>query len=487
MRIAITNIFIILLWPIIGNTQSELKSYGAFPTAKHLKWHQVEQYVLVHFTPTTYQNKEWGYGDADPSIFNPSDFDADAIIKAVKDGGFKGLVLVAKHHDGFCLWPTLTTPYNISGSPFRDGKGDMVREFEQACRKADIKFGLYCSPWDRNYPEYGRAEYVKAYHQQLTELYTNYGELFMTWFDGANGGDGYYGGATEKRSIVAAEYYQWDKIYDLVEKLQPTAVKFSDVGDVRWVGNEQGFAAETSWATFTPISPDGIVEPSPGVLDYATSPTGTRGGVAWSPAECDVPLRRGWFYHPEQDGQSRTAEQIKDLYFKSVGRGAALDLGISPMPSGRLHLDDIRIMKTFGEWHRATFENNLAKKARVSTSHKRKGKKYQAKHINDGKSTTFWSVEDDVQTPNITLQWSKPQTFDIISIQEFIALGQRIESLEVQAWLGGTWATIGDATSIGVKRLIKLEKPITSNQLRIKITNSPVCPTISEIGVFLSK
>jgi alpha-L-fucosidase len=479
--------YVLFLVPAFVFCQSDPKPFGALPTRNHLAWHEVEQYVLVHFTPTTYQNKEWGFGDADPSIFNPVDFDAGSVVQAVKDGGFRGLILVAKHHDGFCLWPTQTTPYNITASPFRQGKGDMVKEFEVACRKAGVKFGIYCSPWDRNHPEYGRPTYVDVYHRQLTELYTQYGQLFMTWFDGANGGDGYYGGANEKRSIIAAEYYKWDKIHALVAKYQPTAVKFSDVDDVRWVGNEEGFAAETSWATFTPISPDGVAKPSPGVLDYTTSPTGTRGGIAWKPAECDVPLRRGWFYHPEQDGKSRTTADLIDLYFKSVGRGAALDLGISPMPTGRLHPDEVQIMKDFGQWHRATFSTNLARTATIKSKHQRKGKKYAPKHLIDGNAQTYWAVPDDILMPEVSLRWSKSQTFDVISIQEFIPLGQRIESLEVKALIGGTFKTIAETTSIGAKRLIKLDKPISTKHIKIKVTNSPVCPVISEIGLYLSK
>jgi alpha-L-fucosidase len=477
-------LYMILLLSSFAFAQDCLSPYGALPTPNHLKWHQVEQYVLVHFTPTTFQNKEWGYGDADPTIFNPTSFDADAIVRAVKDGGFRGLILVAKHHDGFCLWPTSTTPYNITASPFRNGKGDMVKEFEQACRRGGISFGIYCSPWDRNHPEYARPAYVKAYHEQLQELYTRYGPLFMTWFDGANGGDGYYGGTNEKRSILAAEYYQWDDIYNLVAKLQPSAVKFSDVGDVRWVGNEQGWAAETSWATFTPISPDGIATPSPGVLDYTTSPSGTRDGEAWKPAECDVPLRRGWFYHPEQDGTSRSTDDLIDLYFKSLGRGAALDLGISPEPSGLLHPDDVRIMKAFGDWHRSTFDLNLATKARITTKHELKNKNIKAKHLTDSKNQTYWVANPGNPSPELIVKWRQSQSLDIISIQEYLPMGQRITALEVDAWLNNGWQVIGKATSIGAKRLIKLDQPISTDKLRIRIPNASSCPILSEIGVY---
>ncbi len=226
------------------------KPYGVLPSERQLQWHEKEMYVLVHFTPTTFENKEWGYGDADPSIFNPTQFDARQIVSAVRAGGFKGLILVAKHHDGFALWPTKTTTYNISRSPFRDGKGDMVKEFADACRAGGLSFGVYCSPWDRNSPVYGTPEYVSIYREQLRELYTNYGPLFMSWHDGANGGDGYYGGARTSRKIDRSVYYGWDTTWAMTRSLQPGAAIFSDIGwDVRWVGNERGEAAPTSWST----------------------------------------------------------------------------------------------------------------------------------------------------------------------------------------------------------------------------------------------
>ncbi|MFB0907395.1 MAG: alpha-L-fucosidase, partial [Spirosomataceae bacterium] len=295
----------------IAFAQTAPKSYGVVPTERQLKWHETEMYSLIHFTPTTFENKEWGYGDADPTIFNPTGFDADQIVNAAKDGGMRGIIMVAKHHDGFCLWPTKTTEYNISKSPWRNGKGDMVREFEQACRKAGMKFGIYCSPWDRNNTTYGTPNYLPIYREQLRELYTNYGDIFMSWHDGANGGDGYYGGTNEARKIDNTTYYDWNTTWnDITRKLQPNATIFSDIGpDVRWVGNEKGFAAETHWATFTPEALTGKTA-VPGNVNTETSSVGTRNGKYWTPAECDVPLRPGWFYHPEQDGKEKDADYL---------------------------------------------------------------------------------------------------------------------------------------------------------------------------------
>lgn len=460
--------------------------YGALPTENQLNWQQMEMYVIVHFTPTTFENKEWGYGDADPKIFNPSNFDASQIVNAAKAGGFKGVIFVAKHHDGFCLWPTKTTPYNISKSPWENGKGDMVKEFEQATRKAGLQFGIYCSPWDRNNPKYGTYEYVKMYREQLKELYTNYGKLFITWFDGANGGDGYYGGAKEKRSIDRATYYGWDTTWQIVRKLQPDAVIFNDMGDVRWVGNEEGHAAETSWATFTPKPLDGKTIPVPGELKYWESPEGTRNGKYWKPAECDVPLRPGWFYHSAEDNKEKTPSQLFDLYFKSVGRGACLDLGLSPDKRGRLNDSDVATLKTFGKLLKETFAINLAKTAKIKASNTRDNNQnlFGVKNLIDENRYSYWATDDSVTTPNVELQWKQPVTFNIIRLRENIKLGERIEKVEVDAFQNNEWEKIGEATSIGGNRLIRLTDFITTNKIRIRIVQSPVCIALSDVGIF---
>jgi alpha-L-fucosidase len=458
--------------------------YGALPSERQLKWHETEVYGLIHFTPTTFENKEWGYGDADPSIFNPKEFDADKIVDALKAGGLKGLVLVTKHHDGFALWPTKTTTYNISKSPFRNGKGDLVREFEQACRKAGLKFGVYCSPWDRNNPAYGSFEYVKTYREQLRELYTQYGELFMSWHDGANGGDGFYGGARTTKKIDRNTYYGWDTTWMITRSLQPMANLFSDIGwDVRWVGNESGFAGETSWATFTPVPAKGESQTFPGNLDHTQNPFGTRGGMNWVPAECDVPLRPGWFWHPEQKGKTKSPEKLFELYLKSVGRGAALDLGIAPDTRGLLDDEDVKALEGFGKIVSGSFKNNLLSTAKIKSSDTR-GKDFQLTALVDGNLNSYWASKDKVNTPVIIAEWDAPQTFDLIRVREFIPLGQRIESFEVDAMVEGNWKKIGQATSVGACRIISLPESVTTNGLRLRITSSPVSVTISELGVY---
>ena len=475
--------FIILLLTVSLKTlaQQAPKPYGALPTQRQLAWHDVETYGLIHFTPTTFENKEWGYGDADPKSFNPTNFDAEQIVKAAKAGGLKGIILVAKHHDGFALWPTKTTDYNIGKSPFRNGKGDLVREIEMAARKNGLKFGVYCSPWDRNNAKYGTADYLKIYQAQLKELYSNYGNLFMSWHDGANGGDGFYGGAKEKRSIDNTTYYDWNNTWQITRKMQPMANIFSDVGlDVRWVGNEYGFAADTSWATFTPMPPAGVNVAVPGQANYPESPMGIRDGKFWMPAECDVPLRKGWFYHADE--RPKSVNSLIDLYFKSVGRGAALDLGLAPDTRGLLHEDDVENLKQFGDIIKKIFSVNFAKKAKITASNNR-GKIYTTHSLTDNNKKTYWATTDEIHEAELIIDFEKITSFDVISLQEYIPLGQRIDSFTVEVFENNNWKLVNAGASIGAKRLIRLEKIVSANKIRIKL-KAPVAITLSEIGVY---
>jgi len=281
------------------------RPYGALPEARHLLWHELEFYGFLHFTTNTVTALEWGYGAERPAVFNPTDFDADQIVGVAAEAGMTGLILTCKHHDGFCLWPSEFTGHDVAASPWRGGKGDVVREISEACARRGLKFGVYLSPWDRNHPDYGKPEYVAYYRNQLRELLTNYGPIFEVWWDGANGGDGYYGGARERRTIDRSTYYGWEETTALVRELQPDAVIFSDAGDVRWVGNEQGVAGDPCWATYTARPAPGETRAVPGTTRYQEGTNGHRDGAAWMPAECDVSIRPGWFYHAGQDGRSR--------------------------------------------------------------------------------------------------------------------------------------------------------------------------------------
>lgn len=462
------------------------EAYGVLPSERQLAWHEMETYALVHFTPTTFENKEWGYGDADPSIFNPSNFDPNQIVNAAEAGGLKGLILVAKHHDGFALWPTKSTEYNITKSPWKDGKGDMVKEFQEACEKAGLKFGVYCSPWDRNSEFYGTPKYLEIYRTQLKELYSNYGEFFMSWHDGANGGDGYYGGANEARKIDNTTYYDWTNTWEgITRKLQPTANIFSDIGlDVRWVGGEHGYASETHWATFTPEANTGDV-PVPGNVNTLVSSTGTRNGKYWMPAECDVPLRPGWFYHPEEDGKEKDSEALFDLYLKSVGRGAGLDLGLAPTPEGILHSNDVEILEKFGSKLSATFEKNYISGASIKASNVR-GTSFGEEFLVDDDRYTYWATDDEVTNASLEIELAKPESFDLIQVRENIKLGQRIENATVEVFTNDSWEKVAEVNSIGANRLIKLDSAVDTDKIRITF-NAPVAICISDIGLFKIK
>ena len=476
---------ILLITPFLSMAQTEPAPYGATPSERQLRWHEMEMYTLIHFTPTTFQNKEWGFGDADPKIFNPTKFDANQIAGAAAAGGFKGLISVAKHHDGFCLWPTATTKYSVASSPWKEGKGDMVREFKKAAHANGLQFGVYLSAWDRNDTRYGTKAYADAYRAQLTELMSNYGELFTSWHDGANGGDGYYGGKNEKRTIDRSTYYEWEeKTWPIVRKLQPMAMIFSDVGpDMRWVGNEKGFAAETSWSTLTPKSKDG--KPAvPGQVDESNLSTGDRGGKYWIPAECDVPQRPGWFYHEDQNDRVKTPDQLFEIYLKSVGRGGGMNLGLAPMPEGILHDNDILSLKSFGQKLKETFDKDLAAGAMAKASNVRENhEQFATSKLFDGDRYSYYASDDQVLRPSIEISLPSARTFDLIRLRENIKLGQRLDSVKVSVWENNSWRLIGEATSIGANRLIKLASPVTAQRLKVDLF-APVAPTLSEFALF---
>jgi alpha-L-fucosidase len=467
--------------------QAPPKPYGVVPTETQLAWHETEMYCLIHFGVDTYTDKEWGYGDEDPAIVNPVDFDAMQIVGAARAGGFRGIVVVAKHHDGLCLWPTRTTEHNISKSPWRGGKGDMLKEYRLACNKLGMKMGVYCSPWDRNNPQYGEAAYVQIYRAQLKELYRGYGTLFMSWHDGANGGDGYYGGAREARKIDRTTYYGWDSTWAITRQLQPGAAIFGDVGpDVRWVGNEEGHAGATCWATYTPQAPDPGKRPANGYSKYEEATEGTRNGEYWMPAECDVPLRPGWFYHASQDLLVKSPDQLLDLYYLSVGRGAGLDLGIAPNRKGLLDQRDVASLKAFGDLLKKTFAVNLALDARLTASNIRGGnpREYGPSHLTDDDRYSYWATDDSVATPQLTIDLGKPTRFNVIRLRENIKLGQRIDSFRVEAYLDGQWNPIGAGTSIGANRLIRLKQSVVTDKVRLLITGSAACIALSDFGLF---
>ena len=459
--------------------------FGATPDAAQLAWHEVELYGLVCYNMATFTNEEWAFGDTPVGDFNPTDFCADSLVLAARDGGLRGLVVVAKHHDGFCLWPTATTDYSIANTPFRGGRGDLVREMGDACRRHGLKFGVYISPWDRNHPEYGKPGYVEVFREQWRELMSGYGELFMLWLDGANGGTGYYGGARDRRTIDRHTYYGWDDVFAMMRSMQPNAVIFSDVGPgVRWVGNERGVAGDPCWATIEypdidgkPAVP-GLHFPA-GLLEH-----GTRKGSRWVPAEADVSIRPGWFYHPEENERVRTAGNLAELYFTSIGRGAALNLGLPPMPSGRLHPTDIESLRKFGKWQEETFTSNLAGAASVTARFRGGDPRFAPENLLDGNRETYWATDEGDVDPQVTFEFERPVRFNVVGMREYLPLGQRVEDWAVDVWRDDHWAEVAAGTAIGSRRLVRLPA-MEVERVRLRLINGPVVPALSGFSLYL--
>lgn len=451
------------------------------PEAKQVEWQKMETYAFIHFGLNTFNDREWGYGDSDPKTFNPTRLDANQWARTLKAAGMKGVILTAKHHDGFCLWPFKGTDYNITQTPYKNGKGDVVRELSDACRKYGLKFAVYLSPWDRHHAEYGRPAYLPYFYAQLRDLLTNYGDMYEVWFDGANGGDGWYGGAKESRTIDRKNYYNYPRIYEMLGSIAPNAIVFSDGGPgCRWVGNERGFAGATNWSFLR------RGEVFPGYPRHYELQYGHADGNQWVPAECDVSIRPGWFYHPEQDDQVKTPEQLLDLYYRSVGHNGTLLLNFPVDREGLIHPIDSTNAVRFRELLEQELKHNLVKGMKAEVSSVR-GKKFAARNMTDGKYDSYWATPDGTSTGNFTFRFKKPQRMNRMMLQEYIPLGQRVKAFTVE-WLdeNGTWQTVNmneETTTIGYKRLLRFET-VTSTAIRVRITDArgPLC--INEVGIY---
>jgi alpha-L-fucosidase len=393
------------------------------------------------------------------------------------------LILTAKHHDGFCLWPSKYTEHSVKNSPWRNGRGDVVKEIAAACRKYGLKFGIYLSPWDRNNKNYGRPEYLDYFRNQLRELLTSYGPVFEIFFDGANGGDGYYGGARETRRIDRDTYYDWPTTWNLVRALQPDACLFSDAGpDVRWVGNERGVAGDPLWSTLNKN------DFAPGRADEARLNRGDRPGSDWVPAECDVSIRPGWFYHASEDARVKSAATLVDLYYSSVGRGASFLLNLAPDRRGQLADADVQALREFRRRLDATFATDYARGARVSASNTRGNgdPRFSPRNVIDGRPHTYWSSDDQVTTPELIVDLGREQKFNVVRLREYLPLGQRVEAFALDVWKDGKWQEFASGTSIGNCKLVR-GKPVTTTKVRLRITQAPVCPAISELALFAER
>ncbi|MBQ4634992.1 MAG: alpha-L-fucosidase [Akkermansia sp.] len=462
-------------------------AYGPVPTEQQVNWLRMEWYAFVHFGLNTYTNKEWGYGDESPTLFNPSSFDAETIVETLKGAGMNGMIYTAKHHDGFCTWPTKSTEHNITQAPWKNGKGDVVQEFAKACKKHKFAFGTYLSPWDRNCAEYGKPGYLDVYYKQIEELLTNYGPIFEIWFDGAMGGDGYYGGARQNRNIGKADtYYNYEQVVKNIRKLQPDCIIWGAAGrgDATWAGSEQGYARNYPlW--------------------------NSRNGK-WICDEADTPINhRGWFWHPGQASAVKSPEHLMKVYLMSVGRGANLILNVAPDRSGRLDPADVASLQAFGKMRRELLAKDYALNAKVVTSEAR-GKKYNGDRLTDGDIESYWCPEDGTTSATAELQLEKPVTFDVVRLREQIRLGQRVEAFQVDAWVNGEWKTIvhpglpgenenapargqdwlkfvrgGKGHTIGNHVMRWLAEPVTTDKVRLTITRAKACPCISEFSLLM--
>jgi len=470
-------ILTIVLWSCSKNNVDAPTPIGPVPSAAQLAWHEMELNAFVHFTTNTFTDKEWGYGDESPAIFNPTAFDADQWITTFKEAGFKGVILTCKHHDGFCLWPSEFTEHSVKNSPF---KKDAVKEVAEACKRHGLKFGIYVSPWDRNHADYGTPKYVEYYRNQLKELFTNYGPVFEMWFDGANGGDGFYGGKREQRKINGATFYEWPTTLNTVRELEPEIIFFSDAGPgVRWVGNERGVAGETNWNS---ITPDTLFAGKGGIENLLN--TGSENGTHWIPAEVDVSIRPGWFYHAKEDSLVKSPEKLLEIYLTSVGRGSTLLLNVPPDRRGLIHENDVAALKQWRALLNETFKTNLALNAHVTASTYRGGSKiYSPANLTDNNPETYWATNDNEIISSVELELDKPQEVKYVLLQEYIKLGQRVKSFKIEVWSGGRWLPVAEATTIGYKRIVKLE-PVLTDKIRITILDSKACPVLSNVEIF---
>jgi alpha-L-fucosidase len=441
------------------------KAARVVPSERQAAWQRLEFQAFVHFGMDTFTDREWGLGTEDPKLFNPTDLDAAQWVEAVRAAGIKGLIVTAKHHDGFCLWPSRFTDHSVKNSPWRKGRGDVVREVAEACRKAGLKFGVYLSPWDRHEPTYGDSpRYNEHFKNQLRELLTGYGEISEVWFDGACGE-----GPNGKRQV-----YDWDAYWRLVRELQPGAVISIMGPDVRWIGNEAGDSRESEWSVI-PVArmDDRPDERNPGGiagLDAEAPDLGSRraiglaakkgGRLIWYPAQVDVSIRPGWFYHAAEDMKVKTLGQLLDIYYAAVGGNAQLLLNVPPDRRGRIHENDVLRLKQLGDALRSTFAADLAAEAKAT-----KG--------GDGAAGSF--IEYDL---------ARPAAFNVILIQEDIRSGQRVEAFAVDAWDGAAWKEVARATTVGYKRLLRVPL-VKASKVRLRVLGARAPAAISEFGLFL--
>ena len=437
--------------------QEVVTACGPVPNENQLRWHDMEMYAFIHYSLNTYTDEEWGFGNEPLELFNPSDLDCRQWARVCKQSGMKGIIFTAKHHCGFCMWPSKYTEYSVKNTPWKQGRGDVVRLLADACKEEGLKFAVYLSPWDRNHKDYGRPEYVTYFRNQLRELLTQYGDIFEVWFDGANGGDGWYGGANETRTIDRTTYYQWPETYKMIRQLQPAAVIWndgSDRGDLRWVGTEAGNVGSTNWNLM----------PARGDTPWHMLHHGVEDGDVWCPGETNTSIRPGWFYHEAENEHVKSLSKLMDTYYKSVGRNSCLLLNFPIAPNGRIHPNDSLRGIAFNKMVHEVFKTDLAAKATI----KKQG------------NTTL-------------LDFGKPTMFNRFVAEEDIRHGQRVRKFTLEALIDGKWSALSDAladdgdglTTIGHRRIVCFPT-VTATMLRFTVTDAKCEPIINRTSVYLA-
>ena len=435
------------------------------PTSSQLNWQRLEYYAFVHFGMNTFTDHEWGEGRASPDTFNPTSLDCLQWARVARDAGMKAIIITAKHHDGFCLWPSNTTTYSVKNSQWREGKGDVLKDLSEACREYGLKFGVYISPWDRNHPLYGTPAYNRVYKNQWREVLTGYGEVFEAWLDGAN---------DQKKRMV----YDFDGFFQTIRKLQPNAVIFSDAGpDIRWVGNEKGVAGATNWST---RDNEGSF---PGFADEKALNIGDENGTSWIPAECDVSIRPGWFYHSADDERVKSVTQLMDIYYSSVGRNANLLLNIGVDRRGLVNERDINRLMEFRKAREEALSHNLASGRATATNTRGNERNYGAENVLDNKPDTYWATDDGVTSTSLEIDFGREIEFNRFLIQEAVALGQRVKKFSVRIFRGDRYETVAQGTTIGYKRILLIPS-VKARKLQLVIDDSKASPVITNLEIF---
>ncbi|MBQ9362662.1 MAG: alpha-L-fucosidase [Bacteroidaceae bacterium] len=470
MRLFVSTILLLMMNCSIAQESSMPTPCGPVPTENQLRWQEMEMYAFIHYSLNTYTDQEWGYGNEDPKLFNPGNLDCRQWARVCKQAGMKGIIFTAKHHCGFCMWPSKYTEYSVKNTPWKNGKGDVVRELADACREEGLKFAVYLSPWDRNHADYGKPEYITYFRNQLRELLTHYGDIFEVWFDGANGGDGWYGGANETRRIDGKTYYQWAETFRMIRELQPNAVIWNDGGDrgdLRWVGTEAGNIGETNWSLM----------PGKGDTPYYMLHFGVEDGDVWCPGETNTSIRPGWFYHETENEHVKSLSKLMDTYYKSVGRNSCLLLNFPIAPNGRIHPNDSLRGIAFNKMIQEVFRKDFAKNAKI----------------------THFTDPDDNTSPTgkgkrgVVINFKKPTAFNRFVVEEDIRYGQRVKKFALEAFVNGQWQPLKDElvddgdglTTIGHRRIICFPT-VKATCLRFTVMDAKCEPVIQRTSVYLA-